>query len=164
MQDPPPAHLVPAAGYDSPATRSCTAGGEAAGTRDTAFAAAKAADGKDQFLKDPLLTTVSKEKKTLRSREKKQLLYSHVERKKRTPFDPHVFGNVMPQALVLRLVPCLTPSVHRVTKPSGRKRAVRRDDRGGETRRRPVATPKTFRIALRTAASRTAAGGVAASI
>ena len=164
MQDPPPAHLVPAAGYASPATRSCTAGGEAAGTRDTAFAAAKAADGTDQFLTDPLRTTVSKEKKTLHSREKKNLSYSHVGRKKRTPFHPHVFSKVMPQALVLLLVPCLPPSVHRVTKTSGRKDAGRRDDRGGHTRRRPVATPRTIRIALRTAAGRTAAGGVAASI
>jgi len=164
LQDPPLAHLVPAAGCSSPATRSCTAGGEAACTRDTAFAAAKAADGTDQFLKDPLLTTVSKEKKTLRTGEKKNLLYPHVGRKKRTSFHPHVFSKVMPQALVLLLVPCLPPSVHRVTKTSGRKLAGRRDDRGGHTRRRPVATPRNIRIALRTAAGRTAAGGVAASI
>jgi len=72
MQDPPLAHLVPVAGYACPVTRSCTAGVEAAGTRDTAFAAAKAADGTDQFLEDPLLTTVSKERKTLRSKEIKK--------------------------------------------------------------------------------------------
>jgi len=70
----------------------------------------------------------------------------------------------MPQALVLLLFPCLPPSVHRVTKTSGRKLAGRRDDRGGHTRRRPVAPPRTIRIALRTAAGRTATGGVAASI
>ena len=75
MQDPPPAHLVPAAGYASPATRSCTAGGEAAGTRDTAFAAAKAADGTDQFLNDPVLTTVSKEKQNCTAG-KKETIYT----------------------------------------------------------------------------------------
>jgi len=63
MQDPLPPHQVPAAGYASPATCSCTAGREAAGSRHAAFAAAKAANGTDQLLKDPLLTTVSKEKK-----------------------------------------------------------------------------------------------------
>jgi len=164
MQDLPPAHLVPAAGYASPATCSCTAGREAAGTRDTAFASAKAADGTDQFLKDPLLTTVSKGKKNLRNRQKKNHLYPHVGREKRTPFHPHVISKVMPQELMLIVVPCLPPGVHCVTKTSGRKRAGRRDDRGGHTRRRPVATPKNIRTPLRTAAGRTAAGGVAAFI
>ena len=69
----------------------------------------------------------------------------------------------MPQAFVLLLVPCLRPSVQRVAKTSGRKRAGRRDDRGGHTRWRAVAAPRTVRIALWTASSRTAAGGVAAS-
>jgi len=70
-----------------------------------------------------------------------------------------LFSKVMPQTLVLLLVPCLRPSVQRVAKTPGRKRAGRHDDRGGHSRRRPVATPETVRIALRTAAGRTGAGG-----
>jgi len=46
-----------------------------------------------------------------------------------------------------------------MAKTPGRKRAGRHDDRGGHSRRRPVATPETVRIALRTAAGRTGAGG-----
>ena len=98
--------------------------------------------------KDPLLTTLSKENKTLRSRGKKNLLYPHVGRKKRASLHSHVFSKVMPQALVLLLVLCLRLSVQRVANTSGRKRACRRDDRSGHTRQRAVAAARPVRIAL----------------
>ena len=76
MQDPLPAHLVPAAGSASPATRSCSAGREGAGKRDSALAAAKAADATERFLKDPFLATVSKEKKNPAQQGKKTTIYT----------------------------------------------------------------------------------------
>jgi len=76
------------------------------------------------------------------------LLYSHVGRKKRASPHPHVFSKVMPQALVVLSVPRLRPSVQRVAKTSGRKRAGRRDNRSGNTRQRAVAAARTVRIAL----------------
>ena len=98
--------------------------------------------------KDPLLTTLSMEETTLRSRVKGRLFYSLVGRKKRASPHPHVFSKVMPQALVLLLVFCLRPSVQYVAETSGRKRAGRRNDRGGHTRQRVVAAARTVRIAL----------------
>jgi len=80
--------------------------------------------------KDPLRTTLSKKKiKPCAAGKKNNLLYSHLGRNKRPSLRPHAFRKVMPQALVLLLVPCLRPSVQRVAKTSGRKRAGRRDRR-----------------------------------